>query len=338
MIRKFFEKLESITVVTLITVLVWLYAEGAIQQTYPRERIIVQFISPAGEQLAIEPETTRPLVTFRGSGPQYQAFKNRVNAGPIEITVQPGEQTDQRINLDERLAQALFNNLGIALDEIDPSFEELSVRRLVRKTVPIHVLANGLALKGSPAIDPPNVEVLLPEDLVSALEQRGAQVRLDRAVANNPPPPNVPQSLTLTIDLPPEVTGRWTTPQTREANVSFTIAKVQDTLTLPSVRLAFVTPPGFAYDVVPENNEKIIRDVKLSGPSDELAKIKADPRSVVAEISFMNAADLTPGARIVDVLFRTPPGAPSVQTGLRQMSVELVPRQAPSPSPANPTP
>lgn len=326
--RKLFEKLETYAVVTMISVLVWLYAEGAIQETYPREPVSVRFVEPPGVPLAIEPEARRVLVTFRGSGPQFQAFRTRTGDGPIEITVQPGGSPEQRVDYDERLEQALFGDLGIAVDEVDPPFEAVTVRRLVTRPVPIDVITDGLDLRGTPEVEPRTVEVTLPEHLVEALERRRAFVRLDLAVDDNPPPPNAPQADTLAIELPPEVQTRWTTLSSREATVSYTIAKVTDTRTLPRVQLVVVTPPGFPYDVVPENNLKVLTNVEFTGPSDVLDRIEADPQSVVAELRFLGGGSYQPGPNIVNVAFRAP--AEVDPTDLPQVTVNLVPRNGPA--------
>ncbi len=78
---RLFTHLETWFLVTLISVLVWLYAEGAMVQTYPRQRIAVDLVAPPGSRLALEPDRTEAFVSFRGSAAQLQELKARLAQG-----------------------------------------------------------------------------------------------------------------------------------------------------------------------------------------------------------------------------------------------------------------
>lgn len=333
MTRKLFDKLETWIVVTVITVLIWLYAEGAIVETFPRQRVTIEFVGPGNTPVAIEPATVRPLVTFRSSGPTFQKFKELTNDTPLTITLEPEDDPQQQIDITERLEQALFNDLGIALDEVDPGIETVTVRRLVTRQLPIDVITTGLDLKGTPGVEPPYVTIELPENLAELLERQSAFIRLDEAVGNNPPAPGVPESLSLAIELPPGIVGRWTTTDINQAQVSFTIDKVDATLTLASVPLEFLIPTNFPFTIETENNERIINDVELTGPSDTLTKIENGDIEVQAVLRFNNAAALTPGKRTVDITFITPPGVTTRK--LPQINVILTPKSEPAATNSN---
>lgn len=326
--QRFRDKLETWFVVTVITVLIWLYAEGAIVQTYQRQRVPLEFVPADGIPAVIEPAQTRAYVTFRGSSGQFQLFKNRLEQGPVRVALQPGEQPTQDVDITEALEQSLFNDLGIAIEEVDPDREPVNVRRLVTRTVPVTLQRGNLKIKGDPNINLSSVNVTLPEDLAEFLDH--AVIPLDRAIASLNLPPNMQHVLTLDIELPPAVRSQWTKLQTPQAEVSFTLAKGDDTLVLPTVPLRDVTPLSFAYEVTPVGGEKVIRDVTLTGPSDTLARIADnDPGYPVwAELHFFDATELTPGPRTVDVYLRTPPGVQA--SGLRQITVNLTPKTPPA--------
>ena len=82
-IRGLCDKIETFCVVTLITCLVWLYAEGEnlVQYSQP---VRVRFVGPVGTDLAITPrELINVDITFRASKSQLADLNALVAKGPI---------------------------------------------------------------------------------------------------------------------------------------------------------------------------------------------------------------------------------------------------------------
>ncbi len=325
MTRKLFDKLETWVVVTVITVLIWLYAEGAIVETYTRQKVTIQFVGAGDVPVAIEPAVVTPLVTFRASGPTFQKFKERTDSAPITIPLQPGDENLQTVDIADRLEQEVFNELGIVLDEADPETEDVSVRRLVEVRVPITVRDSEVELERPPAIEPNTVTFTVPEDLAPRLSRQSAYVDLNDAIRNNPPEPGVQDQQTLAIEWPDGIETRWTKADAEEALVTYRIEKVDATLTVPTVPLELLVPTDFPFDIRTENNERVINNVEVTGPSDTLERIAAGELEIQAVLRFKNIAELSEGRQTVDVTFITPPG---VTTALQQQTVILKRRTA----------
>lgn len=341
--RTFVDKLETWLVVTLITVLVWLYAEGAIVERHPRETVTVEFVAAGGSSMRIEPEFAQTFVTFRSSSPVYQRFQAATTNRPIEIEVEPGVGASaglpQTIDLRGRLEASLFNELGVAIDDIDPALVPVVAQRVVTRTVPLVVRDAGLDLRNPPAVEPATVVISLPEsqalelDALVALDPMAvaAGVDLARAVQDNPPIAGQPQVSTLAIE-PPTIAGRVvpvSALRITEADVSYTLANREGTLDLTSVPLRQVTPLQFPFTIQVAGNAQVLDDVALRGPLDVLEQIESGEMAVWAELHFFDATALTAGEMTVPVVFRLPAGVTSET--LPQVNVTLTQREGSTP-------
>ncbi|BAM04252.1 YbbR-like domain-containing protein [Phycisphaera mikurensis] len=325
-VRRLFVHLETLFLVTLISVLVWLYAEGAMVRSYPRQRVAVDFTGPAGGRLAIEPEQTSAFVSFRGSAAQLQELRARLAGGPIEIPVRAGGEPLQEVELAERLDQLLFTPMGLVIDEVEPERMAVRVRRFATREVPVQVVADGLALREAAAASPATARITLPEDRVGLLERLGPVAQLTAQLAEGAGPAGEAAVLTLPLTLPEALLEAGAELETDAADVSFTLAAPESTLTLDAIPLRQLTPLNFAYEIVVANGEKVLRDVTLVGPPATLARIReGDPAHPVwAEIQLTDAASLTEGSRVVPVIVRTGGRTGVTASGLRNLEVQLV--------------
>ncbi|MBX2851070.1 MAG: hypothetical protein KTR15_04910 [Phycisphaeraceae bacterium] len=73
--KSVFNQIATFVTVTIVALLVWLYAEDANVQTYTGQAVRVQFVLPAGADGLITPsEPITVLVDFDGSNGQFQQF------------------------------------------------------------------------------------------------------------------------------------------------------------------------------------------------------------------------------------------------------------------------
>ncbi len=330
--RSWLDKVETWIVVTLITILVWLYAEGAIVERHPNERVTVRFTAAGGVPMDIDPDLQQVLVTFRSSGPVYQRFQALTTNQTIDVEVEAGVGESigraETVDLRSRLETELFTPLGVAIDEITPALVEVTARRLVQRTVPVVVNDEGLDLRSPASVDPSTVVVTLPEDLALELDELNAasptavaaRVDLAGVVRSNPPPAGVADVVSVAVE-PPVIDGRAITSlRTREADVSYTLANREGTLRLTSMPLRRLTPFQFPFEIVVANNAKVLNDVVLTGPIETLNQIESGAIAVWAELHFFDATQLTAGEDTVAVDYHLPPG---VSAPLRQVNVEL---------------
>ncbi len=117
---------ETIVIVTLVTILVWVYAEGENVQEHDNYGIRMRFVSPPGQNLAIEPKGAVTIrLTLRCSASQLAKVNDRV-ASELPIELNAGQKTiDLKAALEEE-----FRQIGVEVvsARADSGEETLSVR------------------------------------------------------------------------------------------------------------------------------------------------------------------------------------------------------------------
>ena len=101
--KNLLSQLATLIIVTIVTLLVWLYAEDANIQAYTEQAVRVQFVLPDGVEGLLTPsEPISVLVDFDGSNGQYQQFDDARNE--VIKVILPIDQTQdlQTIDIDLR--------------------------------------------------------------------------------------------------------------------------------------------------------------------------------------------------------------------------------------------
>jgi hypothetical protein len=278
--RRWREKLETYVVVTVVAVLVWLYAEGENVKLYNNEPVAVQFVAPEGQQLAVEPaEPIRVLASFRGSSGQFQQFYEIVRSGPLEVPVNTDPArlgTPQFPIVTQLLDQTALGRLGISGLTTDPQTVEVLVRELQTVRLPVEVDVRGVELVRPATVEPSEVRLTLPADQAQAAVGRRATVRLTPSELD-PFPPGEPHSVQGTIELPLGLDSPWTRIEPRTVLVQFEKnPRVQTrTVTLDSVNV-YINVPGGAFEFfsVRLPAERRVPTVRVSGPADLIERIQ----------------------------------------------------------------
>ncbi|MEM1212047.1 MAG: hypothetical protein AAGI68_07080 [Planctomycetota bacterium] len=351
-LRKTFEAIQTFVVVSIISVLVWVYAENENVKVYPKESVLVRFVPPPRENLSIEPQERQVLVTIRGNTAQAQQFRELVKSQPIELTVahdptNPNDPTDARhtVLLGQRLAETDLARLGVNLLEIDPPSLELDVHRLVEVRVPIRIIAADLQTPPDqpPVAEPAEVRLTVPAYLSDAATTLAASARLDKAPIDSTAS-GVSQRAVVNVEVPPTLRSPLTTLHDKSVEVTFTIEKLTDTLTIPqrSVRIAY------APDLVPDRSpqlapeDRTITDITLAGPKDAIDALGSpEALSQITAVALLtsdhlNAAAAPSYAVEVPVTIITPPmirvtsPAPTVTVILKPDNVPTPPSTEPN--------
>jgi hypothetical protein len=332
----FFDQIKTVVVVSFVTAVIWLYAEGAVVKEY-EPRIAVQFVPAAGTDLRINPQNQNVTVKFTGSSTQYQRLTETLKLGPVAIPLEAGSvnQPNQQMDLRSELEDRLLSGLGIVPDEVQPEAVSIEVRRLIDRQVPVVAVTDGFDLKGQVRIEPASITIRVPENLADEMRQ-SARVQLGDSLRERPGTPGEQQVRVLPIELPPALRERVSMPEEElTAEVSFTLADRNESLIKPTVPLWVLAPPTLAFDVEVENDAKTLSDVRLSGPADVLRRIADnDPELPVwGEIRLVDETSLTEGKRSLPVFFNLPEG---ITAEPRTVIVTLTRRNGTSP--ASPTP
>lgn len=341
-------RIETVVIVSIVTVLIWLYAE---RESIRRGEIGAQIrlVAPAGQSLAIEPNRFSVTIAYRCSTNQEQRLKNLL-AQPLVLEVEADPADSFRfISLRDRITkESPLARLGIEIDNVTPEGLQISIVRLTTVRMPIQVDAGDYQLAGPPTLDPQEAEVLLPLSAVPAASEQHLIVRLadvDRALQ-----PGQSYRHRLPVVAPAQLPSPTTiTPQTVE--VSFAIASEKKQLTLKSVLIVLQTPPQLAaeYSVELPNDLRVLPEpVEVTGQSDKIDKLAQSPDQVKAILQ-LSGDDFARGitSKVVELTLpegvtttRPPPKLDFVIVPRRKENPSVAPSLTPAPltPPPAPTP
>ena len=290
-------RLQTWLIVTVIAVLVWLYAEGE-AVTEKTEQLQIKFVPPPGVQLAIEPVTrslsnsdaTLPVfATFRASTGQMDQVRQITNEGPIEIVVnaQPDSQSpEQVIIFRDKLQDTKLGLLGINIVDTNPATATVRVEPLRTEMLDVTVDVGDVQLAGLPTIEPAKVPVTMPVRIADAM--RGVRVvaqldelDLSQYLANEEHTVNA-----VPLELPDELQRKWVELGRDSVKVTFTIRKQTDTWTISYLPVEIQASPlllrRFSLDIRDEDLNLL--EVKLQGPADVVDRIRKKELPVSAAI------------------------------------------------------
>ena len=328
------ERIETWLVVTVIAVLVWLYAEGASVDSYSNQPVRVQFVpASAGEDLAIEPsEPFTVLMDYRSSNSQRREVERLVSE-PIEYPVEfdPDSPESKMVVMAEVLRQSPVGAKGINILSVEPEVKQVTVEPIQTVTMQVTPEVVGLELEGPATVEPREVNVRLPARLAPLAEDRPLVARLDAGTLG--PLEQDRQSfdgVKVPLELPPELKSKWSRIEAPSVSVGFTARKYsrRRTVRLPGVPVNVSVQPLLLrrYQLDMPEEQMVIPDVRLSGPAPVIERIANRELRVRAEIR-PTADELARGVRSFMVHLELPEGV-SVESPLPVIELRVRPLQA----------
>lgn len=311
-------KIQTSLFVTLITILVWLYAEGENLKVETFSPEIVFVSTPRGS-LLIEPSRPprRVDVTFKGPNSRLQeVMRNQ----PIEVVLQAGDDPDRTIDLAQLLADHNeIRRMGLTVQRVDPSTVKVRVEEMRTITLPIDVVPGSDYLATRPSITPAEAAVTLP---ASEAEQLAPTTRLmARLTLNNP---SINQQMVIEgveLSLPQQIDTRHVTIEPKAVNVTVTITqktRQSQPLNVPvNINAPFLELTKYEFALVNED-DSFLRNVVLEGPNGVIDEIDQGKRDIRAELR-LTASDLENAAAkpneptVAQVTIPTPEGVRVVQ-------------------------
>jgi len=288
------DKIREYGFVTIIALLVWLYAEGE-NVTNAERDIEVEFV-PASNNLVVddtESEDERVSVLFRGNSGQLNDLKELLHEGAIQIEMNAGEEARQQVTLRDRLADhPKIVEVGVSVLETRPETLNVTVERLVKLDIPVTVVATGETQLRDVTVTPEKVSVRLPASTAEALgESPRAEARVTEALIEGLPVNQQHSLAGVAIVLPDLTTTSNVTLTPAAADVTCTIKKLAKDLLLPAVSVRIVAPVAelARYDVQPASEEdQLVRDIKISGPNDLIDQIESRQVKVWADLQLQS--------------------------------------------------
>lgn len=287
--RKLHEKFETWVIVTVITALVWLYAEATVLQQVASQPIQIKFAVPPGQEFAVLPVVpTTVRVSFEASSGQVQQFRS-LTAEPLIIELEPLARdavSQQVVILSEALLKAGLAELGIIDLNADPPTQAVTLKPLREVSLRVEVQAGSIPLdpETRPTTTPDRVNVTVPVDVARDLRDSFVLAKLPEVVTSPAPGGNreqVAREVPLEFPAGVDFDAPWTEVSQTAVQVNYTLERPDDTIKLARVPLYVNLPVSLQqeYVVRPADEAKFLLDVELQGPSETIERIRAnDPQ------------------------------------------------------------
>ena len=315
-------RLTSALLAALIAVLVWVFAEG---ESISSRSVIatVNFASEPVGDLLVRPDDPgfhgTASVTLEGATRTIDAAamivgnKFRLAPGVAGVPTTPGEA--RYVDLREVLANLPeLRDIGSTVASVEPRRVNVHVIRLVSRELPVRLdlgaAGGGVVLDSEPVCTPATITIRVPEGMAGRIPE-GATVSATIADADlRQLRADVPQSVPAIVHAPEGLAGVQNVVLSAEqVTVTLRLKRTVDTIKVPTVPVWFSMPPSEdSGKWIVELQDKFITDVTLSGPSDQLQRIRSGEWPVKAMIE-LSSDDLAKGIQCKPAVFpNLPPG------------------------------
>ncbi len=284
---------KNVFLVTLVTVLVWLFAESESLREKTVGVAALIDAAPAGDVVVSVPDgqgwRERVDVVFRGSAAAIDELEARLRrtglrlaAGMEGFPIEPGEyQVDTRAVLR---AHADLRGAGVTIAAVQPPSVRVLVDRLVEREVGVRVEIAPGEVEGAPSPRPNAVRVLIPALQAGSLAADAQAIaRIDAAQLADLAPGQARTVKGVRLALPPGVA-----PAARIlpgfVDVDVTLKSRSATIQLPSIPVHLkIAPVEYARWLVDIPEEKrFLAGVSVTGPAEVIEQIRRGEIKVTA--------------------------------------------------------
>jgi hypothetical protein len=299
--------LNNIILVTLVTFLIWVYAESESLRTEDMAATVVFSAAPgSGRAVWLIDSPGRPIMELKlrleGATAAIDALRRHLHT---TIPLTPGgelpmEPAQHSIDLRSALrASPVFAKSGVTIAEVTPATVSVLVDELVTRQVPVRVeLPPGTETTGPPEVQPAQATITFPRTLLQALNDLPALASLDRASLTPLTPGRLQRLPGVPIQAPATIRDQpYVSMDPKAATVTVTLRDQTASIDLPTVPVQIrMSPVAYAeWDVDIPEDSRFLRDVRVTGPSDLIAQIREGKMPVIAYVS-LTPEDLTRGA------------------------------------------
>lgn len=293
-------RLQNLGLITLITLLIWLYAEAQNVRVESTE-LLVRLPAVVGQSTVIDPVEARQPITItvelRGNSARISQLRATLGAlGVVELPVEPADlpQNDTGVgslNLRPLLQRAhlspqsgtgpRLSDLGVSIDTIEPAAINVRVDTLQEKTLDVVFRPEGVQIdSASLKIDPAQVVLILPQSLVEQYASSPDVFKLEATVPQvklADLPQGVNQTVNAQINIPEVLRSEHTKLKTKSVDVTFTIASQTETHDVGTVPVWLLAPPSELqrYRVTLDEDSRVLNDVTITGPHQLINQLRA---------------------------------------------------------------
>jgi len=319
------ERIQTIFVVSLATVLIWLYAEGQNPAESAEMRILVRLEASDDSNLIVQQDSPVQIdLVVQGSTRAMRELQTSIS-GPLSLQLGQGMLTTaagphQVPMLDVLLAHTSFSGRDLLLQHVEPSVLEYTIDRWVSRVIEVLPEDPGVDIELLEPItcEPSAVELRIPESLLDGRSIEDLQVI---AVPRQEALLNLRGGDINRIEADLQVPG------VADSNaVRLSVERVTMTLAIGSTRIEMVktsvpvhlvmTPLDQPrYDI--SLQEPIISELRLSGSQELIDQVNAGQYKITARV-ILTSDDLARGITQKVISFAHLPN------GLRVESEELI--------------
>jgi hypothetical protein len=299
------ESLETVLVVTVITMLIWLYAEGETIITDTR-KFKVQFVTPPTSGLAISlpdqaPGTTTITIsaTLQVSSGDRARIDELLRGGTLQIEVNVPTTDDelQTLNLLDALNNSPLADMRAFVKEVLPASQEVRVQTLELVDMGLSIARGELELSTvkseEPVFSPEKIRVELPSKDAALVRSQNLKLtahldRLDPDTLSEDTQNNV----SVELSLPPQLQDKQHITLTQETvNVKFILDKLTEQIELDrvQVRLNISDDITGQYRIEIDPGAQRFIPVTLKGPEEMINRIKDEPDLIRAQITIKHS-------------------------------------------------
>lgn len=331
--------LKTAGIVTIVSALIWLYAESESVRTEEFRSVRVHFTVPAGSDRAVwlTPDKTTAMslnITLEGPTAAIDALR-QVLTKPLELSPGSGLRSEagvQTVQFREALRRhPIIRRTPVTILDVSPPEVSVHVDDLVRVQLPVRVeLASGFELSSPAQLSAAQATVVMPgslRDRVGETAHVSAGIereRLERLVRDR-----LERITDVRLLAPLSVRSEpFVRVEPADTIVSLTLKGQRVSIVLPTVFVELRIAPellrNWIVEIPPE--ERFLRGVTVTGPADLVSQIERT--GLVAFVRILSE-DLERQIQSKEAVFSDLPGsALEFQVENRRVSLRIQRREA----------
>ncbi len=339
--------LKTFGIVTVFTLLIWAFAEAE-SLTTKTVRVDVAFMTdPQSGRVLDVPEgqgwNGRVEMVFEGSTASVGDLESILRKGLVlragmdGVPADPGEHT---IELRQALRSApQLESRGVTIVKVDPPAVRVVVDTLVKRDLKVLPDATGAVVDGAIECKPATVRLTLPRSLSDLLPENASVIARIGSDTIKTLVPGRNETVNGILLLPPrELDGRsHISIEPDHVDVSLKLRLRNDSYTIASVPVHVKIAVGELgrWNVTVPEEDRFIRDVKVSGPGDQVDRIRRGEIRITAILP-LSFDELERGITNKDVTFAEVPTDLKFDAERMNVRLTITRREAPAAAPANP--
>jgi hypothetical protein len=275
------QELWTIVLVTIVTVLIWVWAAGETRERKDPLNATVHFTVPDPENWVIRPEQQSIVIVIEGSQLALRRAQELLTE-PLVISV-PGKVGRQTIILPERVRQHdELRATGVSIITVDPQQMSIELDQIERFAVPVKPNLPGVQTEGEIVVDPPEVMIAVPNQLRSRFGEGFAVEALIERAELDRMQPGVPHTQEVRVRLPDGSAANDVRVTPGRVKMTFTIRSRTRDIQLGTVRVQVTGPPEDAELYTVEIEPRQLNNVTITADSDLVRRIQNNEVPVIA--------------------------------------------------------